>query len=261
MKIAVIPLLTVGVICTTSSHAAVIFSQNFNSSSTVSDYVSGTPTTGQFNAIGSSGAGTTVNIAAGALAYTRTGSSVGSFSRTSDFPTIPEAITYQFDMTVSGNSSPTTTAAVFQVGSGFGTANAAETNAAVYARFGINLGETDGQFALRNISTSTNSSLFSGTQSIFWVLNNSGSSIEYTAPDSVSTTIANDTADLWVGNTKVFNGLAVLTAGQTMADLKFAFSGGSGTISIDNMVITKIPEPAAVLPGSLGLLILLRRRR
>jgi hypothetical protein len=261
MKNAILPILASGFIYTTASDAAVIFSQNFNSSSTVSDYVSATPGSGQFNAIGSSGAGTTVNIAAGALAYTRTGSSVGSFSRTSDFSTTPEAITYQFDMTVSGNSSATTTAAVFQVGSGFGTANAAEANSEVYARFGINLGATDGQFALRNISTSTNSSLFSGTQSIFWVLNNSGSSMNYTAPNTLSTTIANDTADLWVGNTKVFNGLAVLTAGQMMADLKFAYSGGSGTISIDNMVITAIPEPAAALPGSLGLLTLLRRRR
>jgi hypothetical protein len=261
MKYKLFPIFAVGLLSTPASQAAVIFSQDFNSSSTVVDYVSATPNSSQYNAIGASGAGTTLGITSGALTFSRT-TNVGSFSRTTDFSPAPQAITYQFDLTMSGNSAPQTTAAVFQVGSGFGTTNSAETNATTYARFGINIGATAGEFGIRDVTNGTSSSsLFSGTQSIFWVLNNSGSSMNYTAPNAVSTSIANDVADLWVGTTKVLNGVAIQTGAQTMTDLKFAFTSGEGTIAIDNIVINAIPEPAAAVLGGLGILTLLRRRR
>jgi hypothetical protein len=95
----------------------------------------------------------------------------------------------------------------------------------------------------------------------FWVLNNTGSPLNYNAPDSVSTMLANDTADLWLGTTKVWDGVSVQTASQSITDLKFSFSAGTATIGIDNIVITAIPEPTAALLGGLGLLALLRRRR
>ncbi|MBU6399864.1 MAG: hypothetical protein KGS61_06060, partial [Verrucomicrobia bacterium] len=52
---------------------AQLFFQDFSSSSSISDYVSATPNSGQFNAIGSSGSSVTVGIVGGALQYTRTG--------------------------------------------------------------------------------------------------------------------------------------------------------------------------------------------
>lgn len=51
-----------------------IFSQDFSTSSTVSDYVnSSSPTSGQWNAIGSSGAGVTTTITNNALVFTQIG--------------------------------------------------------------------------------------------------------------------------------------------------------------------------------------------
>src|ERR1035437_5500521 len=51
--------------CARVGRASVIFSQDFSGSSTVSDYVSATPNSGQWNAISTSGVGTTVSIAGG----------------------------------------------------------------------------------------------------------------------------------------------------------------------------------------------------
>ncbi|MHB8523929.1 MAG: PEP-CTERM sorting domain-containing protein [Limisphaerales bacterium] len=237
---------------------AQLFFQDFSSSGVVSDYVSTTPNNGQFNAIGSSGAGTTVSITGSALQYTRGSANTGSFSRTSDFSPVPTTLRYQFDLGVSGNTAAQTTAAVWQVGSGFGTANSAEANSAVYARFAVNFTATAGQFQLRDVSSSANSANFSGTQTISWFLNNSGSTISYTAPDNSTESLANNTADIWAGTTRAFNNVAVLTASQSMADMKFAFSQGSGTITMDNFSVaplTAVPEPEAYTLVTAGALL------
>jgi hypothetical protein len=262
LKSTSLAIMAFSAIAAASSQGAVIFSQDFSTNNTVATYVSSTtPNSGQFNAISSSGVGTVVSVTTGVLTFARTTGNTGSYSRTSDFTTIPSAIIYKLDLTVSGNTAAQTTAAVFQVGSAFGTANAAENIADTYARFGINFGATAGEFGIRDVTNSTSSALFAGTQTITWVMNNTGSSLNYFAPTSASTALANDKADLWVGTTKILNSVAVQTTSQTITDLKFAFTAGTGTIGIDNIQITVIPEPSAALLGGLGMLALLRRRR
>ncbi len=246
----------------TKINAQTIFSQSFGTT-TLSDYISAsTPTSSQWNAIGTSGAGVTISVAANNLSFTRSTANVGSFSRTTDFSPTPDAIKYVFDLTISGNTAAQTTAAVWQVGSGFGTTNAAESTANTYGRFGINFTTTDGTFSIRDVTNGTSSSNFSGTQTITWILNNSGSSLNYTDPSVSSSALANDTADLWVGTTLVLNDVAIQTVAQTMTDLKFAFTVGSGTITMDNFSITAIPEPSAcALLGGVAVLGLVAYRR
>jgi hypothetical protein len=261
LKSTSLAIMAFSAIAAVSSQGAVIFSQDFGTNDTLATYVSSnTPSSGQFNAINTSGAGTVISVTTGVLTFTRT-ANAGSYSRTTDFTSIPSAIIYKLDLTVSGNTSAQTTAAVFQVGSAFGTANAAENIADTYARFGINFGATAGEFGIRDVTNGTSSALFAGTQTITWVMNNTGSSLNYLAPTSASTALANDTADLWVGSTKILNGVTIQTASQTITDLKFAFTTGTGTIGIDNIQISVIPEPSAALLGGLGMLALLRRRR
>lgn len=52
-------------------------------------------------------------------------------------------------------------------------------------------------------------------------------------------------------------------SGTPAAINAFAFrqSGGIGTMTVDNLLVNQVPEPAAALLGSIGLLGLLRRRR
>lgn len=216
---------------------AIFFSQNFSSSSVVADYVNvAAPNSGQFNAISTSGAGTTVSISGNALLYSRTGNA-GSFSRTTDLTTpAPTALKYSFSFRSFANTGTQTTAAVFQVGSGYGTTNSAESNANTYARFGINIASASG-YSFRELGASANSPEQTGLSNIVWALNNSGSTITYQAPNGSSETVANDTADLWVGNVKLFDNYAVTTATQTITDLKFAFTGGTGSMEMDNFVV------------------------
>ncbi|HKP86533.1 MAG TPA: signal peptidase I [Blastocatellia bacterium] len=224
---------------------SLLFQQDFSSSNTVGSYVSATPNNGQFNQITSQGA-SNVAITGGALTFTR-GNQNASFSRSTDFTPTPQVLVYQVDITVSGNTAVQLTAALFRVGSGFGTGNNDETNANTFAKFGINLTATNGTFQIRDITNGTNSANFSGTQTISWILNNSGSTLTYNAPDSTSATLANDRADLYVGNTLVFNDVTVETPTQTMTDLKFVFTTGTASIALDNFLITEIPlSPTAV---------------
>jgi len=248
------PLATIGIIAATLAGAQgqVLLDQDFSSSGVLSTYVSSAPDSGQWNAIGSSGPGVTVSVAANNLAFTRSLANVGSFSRTADFTPVPNTMIYRFDLSVSGNTAAATSAAVWQVGSGFGTANSAETNANTYARFALNLTATDGTFQIRDIQTLANSGDLSGTQSLMWVLNNSGAAFSYTSPLGTTSTVADDTADIWAGTALLFSNVAVTTPTQTLADLKFALSDGSGTVTMDNFQIS-IPEPRICLLVGIGI--------
>ena len=231
-----------------------LFTQDFESSTNLSSYVNLTsPTNGQFNAIGTSGAGTVVSINANKLRFTRTGANAGSFSRTLDFVPTPTSLIYQFDVTVSGNSSPETTAAIWQVGSGYGLANGAERNDNTHSKLGLNIGSTSGQFSLRNIRSSINSASFLGKQTVTWYINNTGGLLTYTAPDASTQNVQDDTFDVWIGNTQVFNDIPVTTPTVPLANLKFVFSGGSATIDIDNIRINPIPNNLPTLAtGGIG---------
>ncbi len=243
-----------------AARAQTLFEQNFAGSTNLSSYISTSPDSGQWNAIGSSGGGVVVSVAANNLAFTRAAANAGSFSRTTDFSPTPATMIYRFDLSVGGNSAATTSAAVWQVGAGFGTTNAAEANALTYARFALNLTTLDGTFQIRDIQSLTNSADLSGTQSIMWVLNNSDAPFDYTSPLGTTQTLANDTTDIWAGTSKLFAGVAVTTATQPMSDLKFAYTTGGGTITMDNILIT-VPEPQTWALVALGVAAVIRRTR
>ena len=183
---------------------AQLFTQDFNSSSAVSDYVNSTsPTNGQFNSVGTSGPGTLVSINAGQLRFVRT-DQAGSYSRTKDFSPTPTSLIYKFDVTVSGNSGAATTAATWQVGSEYGNASSGEENSKTHSKIGLNIGTSPGQFGVRIIGAGINSMFFLGKQTVSWYINNSGASLSYTSPDASTQTVGNDTFDLWIGTTQVF---------------------------------------------------------
>jgi hypothetical protein len=221
-----------------------LLQQNFTSSTVVADYANATtPTNGQFNAISTSGAGTVLSInttTSNKLRFARTGNA-GAYTRTTDFTGTPTSLLYRFDFTLSANSATATNAATLQIGSGFTTANSTEANASVHSRIGVNFTTTGGQFSLRDIGGSTSSANFTGTQTIFWAVNNSGATLTYRAPDGTFETVANDTHDVWVGTTRVFNDIAALTPTQTLTDIKYVISGANGTTDFDNFLIDPIP--------------------
>ena len=221
-----------------------LLQQDFSSSSTLSDYASASnPTNSQFNAISSSGSKVVWSVTSGKLRIAWSGSNAGAATRTTDFSGNPTSLMIKFDLQISGNSTAVTGVVYFSVGSGYSTANSAETGSNVHSRFAINTTATGGQFAIRrNESTATNSSNMLGSQSITWIVNNSGATLTYKAPDGTFEQVANDTWDIWAGTTKVFNDIAALTATQSLKDFKF-YTNTAATVNIDldNILIDPIP--------------------
>jgi hypothetical protein len=232
-----------------ASQASVLFSQDFETSGQVSDYVSNNPTSGQWNAITSSGSGVSFEISAGKLRFTRETANTGSFSRITDFEPEPLALIYRFDLTVSGNSAAQTTAATWQVGSGFGTGNTLEANAKVHSRFGLNFGPEPGAFSVRDIGAGSDSVLFSGTQQITWIINNSGADLDYLGPDDSLATVGDDKWDLWIGSALALDERSATASDMPLLDLKFIFNRGTGAVEMDNFRIDAIPEPRPLLLG------------
>ncbi len=247
-------------------NAAVIFNQDFASGGTTATYVNASsPTTGQWNAISTSGAAKAWSIASNSLQFASTGGNGAFASRTTDFSPVPNIMQFTFTFNLTAGTTALTNAFEISVGSGFTTNNSQESNASVYAKFGINSTATTG-FVVRDITGSTNGAgTFSGLQTLTWVANNSGSSATYLAPDGSTESVANDKWDLWVGTSKQLNDRSVTTVSQTIADFKIG-SNASGTYTarFDDINIQSIPEPKTWVMigiGSAFMLWNLRRRR
>ena len=258
------PLCLVAIIVHSNASAAVVFSQDFSAGGTTSSYVNATtPTEGQWNAISSTGASKVWSIASGGLELSSSGANSAFVSRTTDFSTVPLVAVVSFDLKLISSSTALTSAVVLYFGTGFDDNNSGPSNSAVHSRFALNFTSANG-FSVRDINASTNgaSTFTTGSYQITLVANNSGSSYSYSAPDGTTETVANDTWDLWVGNSKQLNDKNATTASAAITDFKFgAVGNGTYSFGIDNISVSAVPEPAAALLGSLGVLGLLRRRR
>src|SRR5881396_3492223 len=191
--------------------ATTIFQQDFQSSTTLSSYFSATPNSGQWDDIG--GAASIVTISGNnSLRFTRSANGDKLwFTRSTNLNAVtPLAIIYKFDLSVTSVSSAGSTPSILRVGRSFVTGNSDAADDSTYAKLGI-LVDASTTWRLQNIATTTNSSSFSGTQTVWWVLNNSGATLTYVAPNLTTESIANDKADVWVGTTKVFDDVSVQT--------------------------------------------------
>lgn len=145
-----------------------------------------------------------------------------------------------------------------------GTTSGTPTNSNVYARFGIQLSNASTEaWTVRDMTNAvTFGTTYTGAQTITFVFNNTGSSMSYSLGSSInSATLANDSFDLWVGNTRAFASSTVQTPSMgsgTITDFKLlvgAGGSGLGTAQFDNLTISSIsavPEPstyAAILGG------------
>ncbi|MFO1500671.1 MAG: hypothetical protein U1G07_20185 [Verrucomicrobiota bacterium] len=228
----------------------IIFSQDFSSfpNGPIAQYVSATPTSGQWNTLSASGSGTSITVANGGLTVTRGTSGGSGFSRTTDFTPTPESLMFKFSFSLNQSTAPADTAAVWQVGSGFSSdPSSAEPGANVHSQFALRITDTKGSFTLRDPKSGNQSSVYTGGFPITWVINNSAGPLEYTAPNGTSQTVGQDRWDLWYGGSRVLAGQQAETPGQSLSDIKFAFASGSGAVTLDNISINNlsvVPEPA-----------------
>lgn len=221
------------------------FEQNFDAGAPVSQYVSASPNKGQFNGISGPNGASIVN---GTLQFDRSsGTGTGHFSRTTDISPSATSLYIQMDFevvsatTVAGNNVMT-----FYVGSGFTSDVQNPANGDTYARFGFSFTSQGYEFAVRHVpaggSGAINSATFTGKQTLTFLLNNTGYTIHYLRPTGGFDALPNDTYDLWVGGTKVFVNLPVLTPTQTLTDFKFRLTNNvyAANCQFDNILIRDI---------------------
>lgn len=228
------------------------FTQDFSSSTTASDYV-GSDANHFDGMTTDSKANFSWSIASNALVATKSLGYGGALTRSTDLPTVSGAI-YQFSLNVvTATSTQSLPGIYFQVGAGFDTSTSAADSPNVHSQFAINL-NTDGTYVFRNVNANTNGSKsFTGTQNIFFVVNNTGGTLTYTAPDGTSQTVQNDKWDLWVGKSQQFDEAAATTASVAPTDFKLTWgaTGGDGRIQLDNFSVIPVPEPTPMLGGLL----------
>jgi hypothetical protein len=232
--------------------------QNFTASTTVADYVDATtPGSTKFTYIGSSG-DATVSAANNKLDFTHSAdtdngpSCTYAFARSIDYSPTPDALIIRFDISVSGNDTETNTAALY-VGDGtnFTDALSFPANAACFSRIGINHTANPGEFKIRNIATSSSSSVLTGTQRITWVVNSSGATKYYQGPDGSNASIADNKVDIWIGTTNTFNDVAAQTNDISLNKIKFSgWARRLGTTSIDNFLVEPILDAPVANAGT-----------
>ncbi|MFY7899723.1 MAG: hypothetical protein ACOVNY_06035 [Chitinophagaceae bacterium] len=230
----------------TKIKAQILLSQDFNASTVGSTYI-GTEQN-QFDYIGvSAPAGnTSVYFSSNKLTMQRYGGNAAIVKSTNLSPTPPSFLKIRFKMSVPFNSTPTSipsTQAFFYVGSGLVAsatttgelANNGSRHSTVFIGFG-----TSGKFYLRSPSF-TNSDSLTGENVVTWFINNSGASADYADPNGGVSTVADDQSDLWVGNVRIFAGMAAQTPSVDLNNFKLLFSGangGGGAISLDDIEIS-----------------------
>lgn len=248
-------LLSISLIVSITELKAQLFSQNFSSSTVVSNYVSGTPTVNQFTSI-SNAVNNPSSITANSLRFTKTGGSTGYFARSIAFSGPPQMIQIKFDFEISANPNIlNTNQATFYIGSTIADNATAPANADFHSRLTFNFDATIGNFSLRDVGASTNgANSYSGRRTITFVVNNSGFSQTYTAPDGSNESIANDTYDIWVGLNKEFNDRNSTTAASTLSSFRFQYPSGSvnATLDFDNFVISELSTLPITLTSFTG---------
>ena len=211
------------------------FEQDFLAGTATSNFVGLPPSIGQFTEIATA-TNVTTTITAGRLQFARTlATNPTRFSRGSNFSTTPSSMYCQFSFGVT-SAVAQATSATFNFG-GTNLADGATTVTDVYSKVSVNLNATNG-FTLQ--SGATVSATFTGNQDITWVMNNTGATFTYMAPNGTNETLGNDQFDLWVGTTKVFNDLAVNAPTQTINRFKFNFDVGVATLSFDNFLMRDV---------------------
>ncbi|MDA9554781.1 T9SS type A sorting domain-containing protein [Pelobium sp.] len=223
-----------------------LFTQDFINGGVYTDYVDPTADNKFTNIVSGNATNAAISITNNALRLVKTGAFNGGANtfyalRSSGFGTNNvDLVQFKFDYTVSNITTISTT----------GTPNyhllvgSSVTNDAFVANYHSKVTITHSSTTLGSwFIAGSSGTLYSGTQTITLIANNSGVSKSYIAPDGSTATVANDTYDIWVGNTLEINDLPALNTGDTLSKFKFDLPANTlaATFDIDNVIVTSLP--------------------
>lgn len=271
-----LPFMGLIVLCAFGAKAQIYFTQNFSSSANYADYVEVPGIADKFTHT-YAGSKITRSINNGKLRIARDGTAgvnadyLAGFVRTSNSGgtatanfagTAPAFLKVSFEFNITG----TNPGAGLLANLGFiqiGQTLSATSTSTPYAEIAPSLtaGTTNGTdytYVFSRPSGAGNAgtgqdrtTTITGAQQFTWYLNNTGSSISYTGPDGVTVyTLADDTWDLFSGNTLILDDRTATTPTQTMQNIGITFRGlqNAFTADFDNI---EISQPTYTLPVSL----------
>lgn len=216
-----------------------VFKQTFSSDTTVSAYFDLTnPSPNQFNLI-EVDSGMIGDIHNESLQFVRNSinGGVGVYARTTSLIDSPSFICFKFKIDISNINSTANSAGLLLIGNDFTANNQIEPNANIHSKIGIDLIDSD-SFAFRDERTNqAGANSYSGTQTIYWFVNNSGVYQTYIAPDGTAEGVPNNGWDLWVGTTRELNDRTAQTSNRNLYNFKFIFDKGDAQLSFDEIAV------------------------
>jgi hypothetical protein len=180
----------------------------------------------------------------GVMRMVRQGSGTVYIVRNTNFNGSPNALMVSFDFNAETTAGTSGGVLEFMLGQDFPNSNSNPTSANKHSLFFVNTKSptgTPGTWGVTPVSASSTSA-FTTTETITWYVNNSGASIDYTGPDGNPNSVANDTYDLWVGDSLYYNDQAANSADANLNNFEIRIAGGNGTYTVDNLLITDIPS-------------------
>ena len=168
-----------------------------------------------------------------------------SLNRTANFAeTAPTALKVSMKIWYKNIGSGSNTGISFAVGSEFGDklTNSRQENTKVHSGFGITHNSSP-KLTVYNSNTTIYNTAISQSKwlTITWVVNNSGSALDYDDPSSSTSTVNDDCYDLWIDNTKVVSNQAATTAAQTLQNIYIGNKEGkSHEFRLDDLVVTDL---------------------
>jgi len=225
-------------------------------------YIGDPPSNSQFTYMFSTGqSSNTTAVTAGALQVVTGGSgSIWAVVRNANFATTPTAVQVKMKAKIDVGSSGSNRKWFFYMGNTFTNSTAAEANAQIHSGFSIRYANSAYYF-VKTLSNgggeTTGDQVADNTDIVFtFVTNNSGGTITYTAPDNSTESLADDSWDLWLGNSKKFDDQAATTPTQTLTQFKFGdnvnSSAGRANWTIDYLEMSDLTPGLPVSFGSLN---------
>jgi hypothetical protein len=189
-----------------------LFAQNFNDSTTLSDYISSPPSAAQFDDLKTDGVPPAVeswSIVGGKLRLARTTQTNPSgFTRLKQSGNEPSVVQVSFKASLSGVNGTWVDIITLDLGAiasiqGY---NSTSPHSLIANRLVLK-GAGTGYFYYRmNGVNASSSHAADGTEmSVVWVVNHSSSTVNYAAPGGGTESVASGKCDLWVDNVKLFD--------------------------------------------------------
>ncbi|MFK8059611.1 MAG: T9SS type A sorting domain-containing protein [Polaribacter sp.] len=248
------------ILASTENVKAQLFNQDFSASTSVLDYISTSPDSGQFNEISRNGSNFTTSITNGALRFNRTGTGTMYAYRNINFVTKPEFVQLKFDFEASNHELNKNNVFAIFIGSDFtSSSNGSTSNYA--SRFGISTRGNQGEFRIAtidNIGGAPNTATFSGKQTITFVVNSKETNQTYTAPNGISESVASGKMDIWIGNVKGINDFSLKNTDAPKGDItgfkiQATSSTGTGTFDFDNIEMLDLLNESTQVASSQSL--------